>query len=141
MHTDESFHNTNTPPADTDQIDESHEKDPTSQNDCGNKEFSTKNLCEKFSPQSKDLSEKNGDNHHMVMNIPVNVQIILGSCRMQISHLVNLSKGDVITLDRRIGESVDITVNNQKIAKGEITIMEEDDTHFGVRLTEILNSS
>ncbi|MBY7649186.1 MAG: flagellar motor switch protein FliN [Candidatus Liberibacter europaeus] len=89
----------------------------------------TNNTCEKFS-----------DNIDLVMNIPINIQIILGSCCMQIADLVNLSKGDVIKLDRKIGEYVDVTINNQKIAKGEITIMEDDDTRFGVKILEILNS-
>ncbi|BAP26397.1 flagellar motor switch protein FliN [Candidatus Liberibacter asiaticus] len=98
------------------------------------------NISEPISSDSNNILEKSTDNFDLIMNIPVKMQIILGSCCMQISNLVNLSKGDVITLDKRVGESVDITINNQKIAKGEITIMEEDDTHFGVRVIEILNA-
>lgn len=83
--------------------------------------------------------EQSNDNIDLIMNIPINFQVILGSCCMQISELVNLSKGDVIKLDRRIGEYVEININNQKIAKGEITIM-DDDTRFGVKIIELLNS-
>ncbi|MBL0848625.1 MAG: flagellar motor switch protein FliN [Candidatus Liberibacter ctenarytainae] len=101
-----------------------------------------------LSKKDKDYLEKNNnilnksyDNTGLVMNIPVNIQVILGSFCMNISNLFHLSKGDVITLDKRVGEQVDITINNQKFAKGEITIMDDDDTHFGVRIIEIINSS
>ncbi|AKK19988.1 flagellar motor switch protein FliN [Candidatus Liberibacter africanus] len=97
------------------------------------------NISEQISLDSNNILEKSTNNLDMILNIPVNIQIILGSCDMQISNLINLSKGDVITLDKRVGEPIDITVNNQRIAKGEITIMEEDDMHFGVRILEITN--
>jgi flagellar motor switch protein FliN/FliY len=43
-----------------------------------------------------------------------------------------------VALDRRIGEPVDIVVNGQKIARGEVTVLESDPSRFGVRLTEII---
>lgn len=110
------------------------------QNTTENPQNDLDDSSEKISSNSNNIFEKSSDNIDLIMNIPVNIQIILGSCCMQISNLVNLSKGDVITLDKRVGEAVDITINNQKIAKGEITIMEDDDTHFGVRIIELLNS-
>ncbi|AGA64176.1 Flagellar motor switch protein FliN [Liberibacter crescens BT-1] len=87
------------------------------------------------------LNSLSNSNLEMIMDIPINMQIILGSCRMQISSLMNLSEGAIITLDKRIDEPVDIAVNDRKIAKGEITILENNDAHFGIKLIEILNSN
>ncbi|WP_163267281.1 flagellar motor switch protein FliN [Chelativorans alearense] len=72
-----------------------------------------------------------------VMNIPVEVQIVLGSAEMPVSELMALQKGSTVSLDRRIGEPVDIIVNGRRIARGEITLLEHDPSRFGVRLTEI----
>ncbi|AHA27633.1 flagellar motor switch protein FliN [Candidatus Liberibacter americanus] len=98
------------------------------------------NIFEKSSTNKVNNLEQSNDNIDLIMNIPINFQVILGSCSMQIAELVNLSKGDIIKLDRRIGEHVEININNQKIAKGEITIM-DDDTRFGVKIVEIIHSS
>lgn len=79
-------------------------------------------------------------NLDMIMDIPIDVQIVLGSSRMQVSGLMNLNEGAIIALDKKIGEPVEITVNGRKIARGEITILENDDTHFGVKLIEVLST-
>ncbi len=72
------------------------------------------------------------------MNIPVEVQIVLGSTEMPVSELMALQKGSTVALDRRIGEPVDVMVNGRKIARGEITVLEGDSSRFGIRLTEII---
>ena len=74
------------------------------------------------------------------MDIPIDVQIVLGSSRMQVSGLMNLTEGAIIALDKKIGEPVEITVNGRKIGRGEITVLEHDDTRFGIKLTEIYNA-
>eukprot|EP01035_Chromulina_nebulosa_P059236 gene59236-81109_t len=76
-------------------------------------------------------------NMNLIMDIPIDVQIILGSSRMQVSSLMNLNEGAIISLDRRIGEPVDLMVNGRLIGRGEITVMENDETRFGIRLTEV----
>jgi flagellar motor switch protein FliN/FliY len=76
----------------------------------------------------------------LIMDIPIDVQIVLGSSRMQVSGLMNLTEGAIIALDKRIGEPVEITVNGRKIARGEITVLENDDTRFGVKLIEVLST-
>ncbi|MCY1741896.1 flagellar motor switch protein FliN [Ensifer sp. SL37] len=76
-------------------------------------------------------------NLDLIMDIPIDVQIVLGSSRMQVSGLMNLSEGATIALDRRIGEPVEIMVNGRVIGRGEITVLEGDDTRFGVKLIEI----
>jgi flagellar motor switch protein FliN/FliY len=74
----------------------------------------------------------------LVMGIPIDVQIILGSSRMAVSTLMNLSEGATIALDRKIGEPVDIMVNGKLIGRGEITVLETDDTKFAVKIIEVI---
>jgi flagellar motor switch protein FliN/FliY len=76
----------------------------------------------------------------IIMNIPVDVQIMLGSTEMPVSELMALQKGSTVALDRRIGEPVDVVVNGQKIARGEITVLDNDPSRFGVKLTEIITA-
>ncbi|MGX5804964.1 flagellar motor switch protein FliN [Bradyrhizobium sp. Arg314] len=81
---------------------------------------------------------QSGANSSIIMTIPVDVQIILGSTEMPVSELMALQKGSTVALNRRIGEPVDVVVNGRKIARGEITVLESDPTRFGIRLTEII---
>lgn len=76
----------------------------------------------------------------LVLDIPVDVQIILGTSRMAVSALMDLSEGATIALDRRIGEPVDIMVNGKLIGRGEITVLDTDETRFGVRMIEVLGA-
>jgi flagellar motor switch protein FliN/FliY len=80
-------------------------------------------------------------NMDLIMNIPIDVQIILGSSRMQVSSLMNLTEGAIISLDRKIGEPVDLIVNGRLIGRGEITVMENDETRFGIKLIEVKSVS
>ncbi|KPF42065.1 flagellar motor switch protein FliN [Rhizobium sp. G187] len=77
-------------------------------------------------------------NLDLIMDIPIEVQIVLGSSRMQVSGLMSLEEGAIIALDKRIGEPVEIMVNGRRIARGEITVLENDDTRFGVKLIEVM---
>jgi flagellar motor switch protein FliN/FliY len=77
-------------------------------------------------------------NLDLIMDIPIDVQIVLGSSRMQVSGLMNLTEGATISLDRKIGEPVDLIVNGRLIGRGEITVLENDETRFGIRLIEVM---
>ncbi|QRM54221.1 flagellar motor switch protein FliN [Sinorhizobium sp. BG8] len=79
-------------------------------------------------------------NLDMIMDIPIDLQIVLGSSQMLVSGLMNLSEGATIALDRRIGEPVEVMVNGRIIGRGEITVLENDDTRFGVKLIEVKNT-
>ncbi|MBO6718561.1 MAG: flagellar motor switch protein FliN [Rhizobiaceae bacterium] len=81
--------------------------------------------------------QPSGSNSSIIMGIPVEVQIVLGSTEMPVSDLMSLQKGATVSLNRRIGEPVDVVVNGRKIAKGEITVLEDDPSRFGIKLTEI----
>lgn len=77
-------------------------------------------------------------NNELIMSIPVDVQIVLGSTEMPVATLMSLGQGSVITLDKKVGDPVEIVVNGRTIAKGEIIVMDDDAARFGVSLTEIL---
>ncbi len=79
-------------------------------------------------------------NLDLIMDIPIDVEIVLGTSRMQVSGLMTLEEGATIALDKKIGEPVEIVVNGRRIGKGEITVLENDETRFGVRLTEVLST-
>ena len=72
-----------------------------------------------------------------VMRIPVTVQVILGSATMPVANLMKLGRGAVVPLDHRVGAPVDVVVNGRVIARGEVVVLEEDNSRFGVSLTEI----
>jgi flagellar motor switch protein FliN/FliY len=77
----------------------------------------------------------------MIMRIPVSVQVVLGSASMPVSGLVKLGRGAIIPLDRRVGEPVDVVVNGRVIARGEVVVMEEGSSRFGISLTEVVTAS
>ncbi|MDX1003760.1 flagellar motor switch protein FliN [Sinorhizobium medicae] len=79
-------------------------------------------------------------NLDLIMDIPIDIQIVLGTSRMQVSSLMNLTEGATIALDRKIGEPVEIMVNGRVIGRGEITVLEGDVTRFGVKLLETKGS-
>lgn len=69
-----------------------------------------------------------------LMDIPLDVEVVVGSTTIQIRDLINLGPGSVLELDRETTEPVDIKVNGKLIAKGELVVVGEK---FGVRITEI----
>lgn len=77
-----------------------------------------------------------GRNIEAMLNVDLNVQVILGHARMPISQLLKLSRGSVIELDRRIGEPVDVVINDRLVARGDLVKLEGD--RIGVTLTEIV---
>jgi len=80
-------------------------------------------------------------NLETILKIPVVVQVVLGSTSMPVSNLLKLGRGAVIPLDHRVGEPVDVVVNGRIVARGEVVVVEEDNSRFGVTLTEIVGSS
>ena len=80
-------------------------------------------------------------NYDLVMDIPIDMQIVLGNSRLPVAGLMNLAEGSLIALDRRIGEPVDILVNGRHFGRGEITVLDGEDTRFGVRLIEVMTET
>ncbi len=73
-----------------------------------------------------------------VYDIPVTVTAVLGKATMQVSQLLKLGRGAVVELDRKLGEAIDICVNNRLVARGEVVMV--DDNRLGVTMTEIVKS-
>ncbi|MBY5410022.1 flagellar motor switch protein FliN [Rhizobium leguminosarum] len=93
-----------------------------------------------FEASPAPLGSALNSNFDLIMDIPIDVQIMLGTSRMQVSGLMNLNEGATIALDKKIGEPVEIMVNGRRIARGEITVLDNDDTRFGVKLIEVLST-
>jgi flagellar motor switch protein FliN/FliY len=70
-------------------------------------------------------------------DIPVNITVVLGRTHMEVAELMALGKGDVVELDRKVGESIDILVNNRLVARGEVVLVEDQ---LGITLTEIIKN-
>lgn len=72
-----------------------------------------------------------------VYDIPVQISAVLGKSTMQVSQLLKLGRGAVVELDRKVGEAIDIYVNNRLVARGEVVVVED---RLGVTMTEIIKS-
>ena len=78
---------------------------------------------------------RSGKDLEAVYDIPVQVSAVLGKATMQVNELLKLGKGAVIELDRKVGEAIDIYVNNRLVARGEVVVVEE---RLGITMTEIV---
>jgi len=72
-----------------------------------------------------------------VYDVPVNITVLLGKTSMQVNQLLKLGRGAVLELDRKVGEPIDILVNNRLVARGEIVVVED---RIGVTMTEIVKA-
>ena len=79
--------------------------------------------------------ERNASDLEPVFDVPVQVQAVLGKSNLEVSQLLKLAPGAVVELDRKVGEAIDIYVNNRLVARGEVVLVEE---HLGVTMTEII---
>jgi len=86
---------------------------------------------------SSNEDDESLDSMGAIYDVPVQVSAVLGKTSMPISQLIKLGRGAVLELDRKVGESIDVVVNNRLIAKGEIVIVEE---RIGITMTEIIKS-
>jgi flagellar motor switch protein FliN len=69
------------------------------------------------------------------------VKIVLGSATMPVANVLKLGRGAVVPLDRKVGEPVDVVVNGRVIARGEVVVLDEDNSRFGVSLTEVIGAA
>lgn len=72
-----------------------------------------------------------------VSDIPVQVSVVLGKTTMQVNQLLKLGRGAVVELDKKVGEPIDIYVNNRLVARGEVVVVED---RIGVTMTEIIKA-
>jgi flagellar motor switch protein FliN len=85
----------------------------------------------------KPLAPRASDDLGAVYDIPVQLSAVLGKATMPVSQLLRLGRGAVVELDRKVGESIDVLVNNRLVARGEVVIL---DDRLGVTMTEIIKT-
>ena len=86
----------------------------------------------------QDLPPRNTRDLEAVYDIPVTVSAVLGRTTMQVSQLLKLGRGAVVELDRKLGEAIDVYVNNRLVARGEVVMV--DDNRLGITMTEIVKT-
>lgn len=97
---------------------------------------------EEFSENSglaapEEHSEKSAHDLAPVFDVPVNISAVLGKAHMSVAQLLKLNRGSVLELDRKVGEAIDIFVNNRLVARGEVVVVED---RLGVTMTEIIKT-
>jgi flagellar motor switch protein FliN/FliY len=103
--------------------------------------MSTDLKLDEFTPTGADMAGTDGGGERSaadlaaVYDVPINVQAVLGRAYMEVASLLRLSRGSVIELDRKVGEAIDIFVNNRLVARGEVVVV---DDRLGVTMTEII---
>ncbi len=88
-------------------------------------------------PASGGEEEAGGD-LEAVFDVPVKVSAVLGITSLSVNQLLKLGAGSVVELDRKVGEAIDIYVNNRLVARGEVVLLEEK---LGITMTEIIKGS
>ena len=82
-----------------------------------------------------DDGEKTAADLHTVFDVPVSISAVLGKAQLSVAQLLKLGSGSVLELDRKVGEAIDIFVNNRLVARGEVVVVDE---RLGVTMTEII---
>jgi flagellar motor switch protein FliN/FliY len=91
-----------------------------------------------FAGGGNDAPSRNARDMEAVYDIPVTVSAVLGRSTMQVSQLLKLGRGAVVELDRKLGEAIDVYVNNRLVARGEVVMV--DDNRLGITMTEIVKA-
>ena len=82
-----------------------------------------------------DINDKTASDLAPVFDVPVNISAVLGRASLSVAQLLQLGQGSVLELDRKVGEAIDIYVNNRLVARGEVVVVDE---RLGVTMTEII---
>lgn len=85
--------------------------------------------------ESDDEAVRSAHDLEAVFDVPVNVSAVLGKTHIEVSNLLKLGRGTIVELDRKIGEAIDIYVNDRLVARGEVVVV---DDRLGVTMTEIV---
>jgi flagellar motor switch protein FliN/FliY len=88
-------------------------------------------------PAGSDDTTRSAADLEAVFDVPVQVSAVLGRARMDVGDLLKLGPGTVLELDRKVGEAIDIYVNNRLVARGEVVLVEDK---LGVTMTEIIKA-
>jgi flagellar motor switch protein FliN len=90
-----------------------------------------------IAPSGSDAVARGAADLEALFDVPVQVSAVLGRARMEVGDLLKLGPGAVLELDRRVGEAIDIYVNNRLVARGEVVLVEDK---LGVTMTEIIKA-
>jgi flagellar motor switch protein FliN/FliY len=85
--------------------------------------------------QPEPIDEKTAADLAPVFDVPVHISAVLGKASLSVAQLLKLGAGSILELDRRVGEAIDIYVNNRLVARGEVVVVDE---RLGVTMTEII---
>ncbi len=88
-------------------------------------------------PSPPETTNRGAADLEAVFDVPVQVSAVLGRARMDVGELLKLGPGTVLELDRKVGEAIDIYVNNRLVARGEVVLVEDK---LGVTMTEIIKA-
>jgi flagellar motor switch protein FliN/FliY len=88
-------------------------------------------------PDMPETTARGAFDLEAVFDVPVQVSAVLGRAHMDVGELLNLGPGTVLELDRKVGEAIDIYVNNRLVARGEVVLVEDK---LGVTMTEIIKA-
>ena len=88
-------------------------------------------------PMGMEIEEKTAGDLAPVFDVPVNISAVLGRAHLSVAQLLQLGQGSVLELDRKVGEAIDIYVNNRLVARGEVVVVED---RLGVTMTEIIKT-
>ena len=83
------------------------------------------------------LSEQQSDNLDMLMSVPLEISVEIGRTHKKVQDILSYTKGSLVVLDKLAGDQVDLFVNGQCIARGDVVVI---DDNFGIRITEVLNT-
>ncbi len=86
---------------------------------------------------AESIPKRSAADLEAVFDVPVTVSAVLGKSSMEVSQLLKLGKGTVVELDRKVGEAIDIYVNDRLVARGEVVLVED---RLGITMTEIIKA-
>lgn len=98
----------------------------------------TPSLRAQEEPEPSDGQARTGSDLEAVFDVPVSVSAVLGKTAMEVSQLLKLARGTIVELDRKVGEAIDIYVNERLVARGEVVLVED---RLGITMTEIVKGT
>ena len=128
--------------SDENQAEEQKQESQPQKSSGGNEEKSSvefQEMQDDGTPQPR--GDENGmpiSNLEAIYEVPVQVSAVLGRSTMPVNQLLKLGRGAVVELDRKVGEAIDIYVNNRLVARGEVVVVEDK---LGITMTEILKGN
>lgn len=92
-------------------------------------------VYENFDTDGKKLSKEQSSNLDLIMSVPLQISVEIGRTKRLVKDILEFNQGTLVVLDKLAGEQVDLYVNGQCIAKGDVVVVDDS---FGVKITEII---